>query len=165
MELYTENTVYTVKRRFKDSDGSSMVEMTTNHGQDVVLGEEYVDKMLNSASEFKKTSKTSRTELIQQIESNAKIAMTVCFTKLPILKDKKSLLKNSDPSKMSDLELGKLVKQIQQGDEREMIGYYAGSKNESGRLNFFDAESNILKQVDPRTVSWAIIKGIKYIVK
>jgi hypothetical protein len=61
------------------------------------------------------------------------------------------------------------------GKERTMVGRHYGSVNEFGRVSFIDMEiekdttkadyDSRTRQVDPRTINWMIIRGVKYKTK
>jgi len=66
------------------------------------------------------------------------------------------------------------VKKALEGEERTAVGRHFGVTNEFGRVPFIDMDKekgdkpdwdarNI--QVDPRTINWLIVKGIKYKLK
>ena len=60
------------------------------------------------------------------------------------------------------------------GEERTMVGRHYGSQDEFGRIRFIDMEEKKddtkdydtrQRLVDPRTICWLILRGVKYKVK
>jgi hypothetical protein len=62
------------------------------------------------------------------------------------------------------------------GEERTMVGRHYGRTDEFGRIKFIDMEApggydeakdsdSRQRLVDPRTINWAILRGVKYEVK
>lgn len=93
---------------------------------------------LVSASQFEKEEKVSRTELIERVKNTNGVAFTVNFDKAD-------------------------------GSNRTMVCHYLYPETELGRSYVKDLEETnvkvIHKQVDHRTLHWAIINGTKYTVK
>jgi len=66
------------------------------------------------------------------------------------------------------------LKTALEGEERTMVGRHYGSQDEFGRIKFIDMDAKLdpakdydtrQRLVDPRTLNWLILKGVKYIVK
>jgi hypothetical protein len=76
--------------------------------------------------------------------------------------------------KTMETAIKKAVKHAIVGVERVMVGRHFGELNEFGRVNFVDMEEdkdmsktydNRIRQVDPRTVNWIVVRNVKYTVK
>jgi hypothetical protein len=94
-------------------------------------------KSLKSASEFSKQEKKSLTELATIVSQAFNKPITVCFDKAD-------------------------------GSERTMIGRITSAEPLLGRSYMEDSEittGHRLRQVDHRTVKWAIVDGVKYSLK
>lgn len=92
---------------------------------------------LKSASEFTKQEKKSLTELATVVSQAFNKPITVCFDKAD-------------------------------GTERVMVGRVVSAEPLLGRSYMEDAEitsGHRLRQVDHRTVKWAIVDGVKYSLK
>jgi hypothetical protein len=102
----------------------------------VVRGKELLDT-LRSASNFQKTEKVTLTKAAEIVSSSFNTPMTVCFTK-------------------------------QDGTERVMVCRLLSTEPLLGRSHVDDleiTEKHKLRQVDHRTIKWAVINGVKYQVK
>lgn len=128
-----------------------------------------------TADQFEKVEELTRTQMVELILGNPRIVMTINFNKKADPKDLKDYVatlleevkkggKVPGPRKLS----GEL-KKATAGAERTMVGRHSGTTDDFGRLNFTDVENLAsnggLRQVDPRTVNWCIIAGVKYILK
>lgn len=153
----------------------------------VVVDQAYVESYLTSASEFTEERTIGKIEAANIFLSNARIPLTVNFNKQVDSKDAKEqmylLYANKGGKVLSEADYKKkvndVVKSIITGEERTMVGRHYGELNELGRVKFIDMEQpkddkvsaegktydSRLRQVDPRTINWMIIKGIKYTVK
>lgn len=123
--------------------------------------------------QFEEVKEVNRTEMVNAIVSNARIIMSVHFKKKP---DHKTLVglvtdllddENGGRTRPGSRKLSSLLKIATAGEDRTMIGRHQGVQDEFGRLQFTDMESSgmPLKQVDPRTVEWAIVGNTKFILK
>ncbi len=101
-----------------------------------IRGKELLDT-LRSASNFEKTEKITLTKAAEIVSSSFNTPMTVCFTK-------------------------------QDGSERVMVCRLLSTEPLLGRSHVDDLEiqeSHRLRQVDHRTIKWAVVNGVKYVVK
>lgn len=92
---------------------------------------------LRSASLFNKQEKITLTKAAELVSSSFNTPMTVCFTK-------------------------------QDGTDRTMVCRLLSTEPLLGRSHVDDLEitdGHRLRQVDHRTIKWAIINGVKYVVK
>lgn len=123
------------------------------------IGFDLFEREFTIADVFDTEKKCPRTDIVEVILTHPYIAMTVCFRKKP---DNATLAKGI----LGCTSVATIKKILDNaGEERIMIGRHTSSMNEHGRLEFFDMEAQQMKQIDPRTISWAIVKGVKYTVK
>lgn len=109
-----------------------------DHGnQFYVRGNSLVDS-LDNASVYEKTEKLPLTQVAEKVSSAFGIPVSVCF-------DKK------------------------EGEERVLVGRLKSAEPLLGRSYYEDLEvprgEHRLRQVDHRTLKWAIINKVKYVVK
>lgn len=133
-----------------------------------------VESEFSFADSFSETKKMTRTELIELFKNNSRVAVTVNFNKKVDQKAVKDRLYELYPNKGSILseaqfkkEVGKVVKEALEGEERTMRGYHVGSQDDTGRFYFqdLDVADGRPRQVDPRTINWVIVDNVKYEVK
>ncbi len=155
------------------ADGGIVVLNET--GQKISLSPKYVQDCLISADTFSKEEKVTRTQLAEKFISSTRVVMTVCYNKQvksTDVKDKLASLEGHTGASFKK-ELAKVSKTLLEGEERVMVGRHYGHINEFGRIDFTDMEQEKgdgvfdgrLRQVDPRTLSWLIVDGVKYIQK
>lgn len=173
-EVLSETQFYTVVKKQGDR-----VQLATDDGNNIVVDKNYVNEMLSSAAQFTDTKKVTRTELTHIVLSYPRIAMTVHFNKQVKEADVKKALYNLYPNKGKIISQKDFEKQVRsalslKGEERVMKGRHYGNTDNNGRIQFIDmglgtkqAGANDARQrlVDPRTLNWAIIDGVKYVVK
>ena len=171
-EVLSEQSFYTVEKI-----QGNKVQLKTDSGEMIVVDEGYVDSFLSSADQFTNTEKISKTELADLVVSNPRTAITVNFNKqvkeTDVTKEIAEAYENSTPKEFAT-KMKAAVKKGLSGEERTMVGRHYGTKDEFGRLHFTDMgiEKDETKTydtrarlVDPRTLNWAIINDVKYIVK
>jgi hypothetical protein len=99
---------------------------------------------------------------------NAGTAMSVTFHKKAEPKRLfdlvKALLLGQEPAG-TDTALKRKLAAAVLGEERTLQGRHFNKMNEHGRLEFFDMAENTMKQIDPRTITKAIVKGTLYTIK
>jgi len=173
-EVLSETQFYTV-----DKVSGNKVQLINDEGQSIIVDDLYVDKCLDSSVQFDKTEKITRTELTEIVVGSARIAMTVNFNKKVDVKDVKAALHALYPNKGGIVSQAQFKKNVNKavdlkGEERTMTGRHYGTTDSTGRLQFIDmkavrkvgaAYDSRQRLVDPRTLNWAIINGIKYEVK
>lgn len=163
--------------------GEGKVQLLNDHGENIVVDKCYVESCLTSSVQFEKEEKLNRTEIINIFINSPGTVMAVNYNKQVKEKDALEAMKSIYPNKggkmLSEIEYSKKAKAILSsvvvGEERTMIGRHYGSINEFGRMTFTDMEKtkdptkpdydSRISQVDPRTINWLIVKGVKYIVK
>ena len=159
---------------------SSSVGLKDGNGNSINIGNDYVEAILSSADYFKKEEKKSLTDLTNLFISNSRVALTVAFYKKDVDKKKRDFnkekadkiaeIKSAPVSKieslLTDLIENPITKVIP-GELRVMKGRHYGKMNDLGRIEFVDMESSstFVKQVDPRTIQYIIVGGIKYSLK
>ena len=168
----SEVQFYTVKKI-----KGNQVQLENDLGENIVVDNKYVETCLTSAHEVVKEEKMSRTELAQLFLNSQNVAFTVCFNKQvkqeDVMKEIMEAYGNSTPKEF-DTKLKKAVKTALNGEERILTGKHSGSVDEFGRIHVTDleiakdaAKTYDVRQrlVDPRTIQWVIVRGVKYIAK
>lgn len=160
-EVLSETQYYVV-----EEIKGNKVQLKNDIGENVVVDGDYVNKLLTSANQYTTEKKVSRTEIANLFINNPLIAMTVNYNKQLDVNDVIDDLVRST----SKTEIKNLLK----GEERTMIGRHFGELTDLGRIQFVDMQverdkskgyDNRLRQVDPRTINYLILKGTKYTVK
>lgn len=161
-------------------------------GNELTIGNPYVEAVLNSADYAEKEEKKTMTELAELFINSARIAMTVAFFKKDTAKTQKaykaeveSAIEKVTNAKVSDVPglLRDLIEnplsKVTPGDLRVMKGRHNGFVDELGRIHFIDMElpkeiketkegvkyDTRKREVDPRTIQYLIINGTKYSLK
>lgn len=171
-EILSEQQFYVVAKKT-----GTQVQLTNDHGENIVVDAKYVDQCLTSAAQAISEEKLTRTELAAKFLANPNIAMSMSFNKkvkeVDLVAEIMTSYEGSTPSAFKT-GLKKTIKKGMSGEERIIEGRHYGEMNEFGRVNFVDmkqtkkdgaAYDTRLRQVDPRTINWMILKGIKYTVK
>lgn len=171
-DIYSEISFYKIKEINNDK---ILVEL--DNGKVATIGIAYLKNFLISASDFIETKTVTRTEIADIFIKNSRIAMTVCFHK-QINKDSivKEVLEKIQNCTVKSLEseIKKIITKTIDGEIRTIKGRHYGIMNNFGRVDFVDMEiqkdfslsyDNRFRQVDPRTIEWLIVNGIKYVVK
>lgn len=155
-----------------------------DHDNEITIGDKYVEQVLASADIFETEEKKTMTELADLFINSPRIAMTVAFMKKDTEKTKKAYTaekqakideitnaKVSDvPRLLNDLIENPITKTIP-GELRVMKGRHYGLLDDLGRMQFVDMElpktdaSARLRQVDPRTIQFLVVNGVKYTLK
>ena len=174
-EVLSETQFYKVVKTVGDR-----VQLETDSGENIVVDRNYAEDLLNSADQFTATEKVSRTELIEKFLSHTRVAMTVNFNKQVKPADVKKAIVELYPNKggklMSEADFAKKVAKAVdlKGEERTMVGRHYGTQDSNGRVSFVDMEvakeagksyDPRLRLVDPRTLNWLVVSGVKYVVK
>lgn len=122
-----------------------------------------------TANQFAETKKVTRTEMVNQIVSSPRMAMTIFFHKKPEHTELVDFVEQlcAKGQKMSRRSLSAALKSATAGAERTMVGRHFGTTDEFGHIQFLDVESSSpgLKTIDPRTVEWATIDNVRYQLK
>ena len=164
-EKLSELQYYTV-----DKITGNEVDLKLDNGQIATVDSKYAEACLISASQFDSEVTINRTDAINLLGASANLALTVNFNTKVDPKDIKAAKKTIADAlegkiKLSVKQANELIDSITEGKDRTMVGRHSGEFNEFGRLKFIDMQAGSgfnFRQVDPRTVNWMIIKGIKY---
>lgn len=160
------------------------VQLKNDLGEPVVVDKEYVEKLLVSSEDVNETKKMSRTDLINLFLTSTNVICKVNFNKKvdekEVLKQLNDLYPNTGGKILSKAEYEKAIKKnlkdALEGEERTMVGRHYGRTDEFGRIKFIDMEADggydaekdsdsRQRLVDPRTINWLILRGVKYEVK
>lgn len=168
----SESQFYVVEKVSGDK-----VQLQTDNGGHVVVDKAYVEGYLFSADQYTETKTVSRSEAAAILLSNPSVVMTVNFNKqvkdADVVKEIMSAYEDSTPKTM-ETAVKKAVKKALTGEERTMIGRHFGDLNDLGRINFIDMQvpkeagktyDTRIRQVDPRSVNYLIVRGVRYNVK
>jgi len=175
----SETQFYSVKKIDKDE-----IVVTNDFGEEITLSKPYVEKLLVTSDQINETKKMSRTDVINLFLSSTNVICTVNFNKKvdekEVLKNLTALYPNKGGKILSQADYEKAVKkhlsEALEGEERTMVGRHYGRTDEFGRIKFIDMEApggyDELKDsdsrqrlVDPRTINWIVLRGVKYEVK
>lgn len=146
------------------------VQVENENGLKWGLSRDIFEQEFTVADQFTDTVKVTRTEMVEHIVNAARVCMTVHFRKKPDHKDLvtavESLLDGTTARPKSTRSLSTLLKKATAGEERTMVGRHYGGADEFGRLQFTAMEKGGgLRLIDPRTVEWAIIDNVMYVLK
>lgn len=181
--ILSESSFFTVKE-VRSSD----VVVVDDHGTELTIGNRYVEKVLNSADFFEKEEKKTMSELADLFINSPRIAMTVAFYKKDTAKAKKAYEaeKAEAIKKVQDASLSNAAKLLEElidnpiskiipGELRVMKGRHYGFVDDLGRVHFIDMEQikdaskadydSRKREVDPRTIQYLIIAGVKHSLK
>lgn len=156
------------------------IQLLPDGGESIIVDSKYVEKYLDSADQFNKEEKITKTQLADLFINNPRIVMTVAFYKASKVKSKKAykaeLMEQAESVGIQFLKLGSsaIEKALENpvlsyilGELRVMRGRHYGDVDDLGRMHFtdMDATDARARQVDPRTIQYVIIDNIKYILK
>lgn len=174
-EILSETSYFTVKEVKSQSTS-----VTDSNGNELEIGNSYIEKVLNSADQFDNTIELNQTEVIAKFIESSRVATSVHFRKADKPKTKKAfnaekvskreeimLAPTSKVPALLDNLMDNPILDYIPGEMRTMKGYHEGSIDDRGRVQFKDMEDpkGFMKQVDPRTIQWIIVNNTKYIVK
>lgn len=173
----SETQYYSVEKISGDK-----VQLKNDYGEDIVVDKGYVEKCLTTSDQVGDTKSVNKTELATIFLTNPGVVMTTNFNKqvdkAEVKKEIVGLYPNKGGKITSEAEftkrVGDLLKSALDGEERTIVGRHDGSQDEFGRVKFIDME--ITKDasksydprqrlVDPRTLNWLILRGVKYVKK
>lgn len=181
-QILSESSYYTVVRQ----DGKNVV-LTGDDGKEVTISTGYLDMYTKSADIYEVEERKTMTELSEIFINNARVAMTVAFFKKDTEKGKKVFEKEkadliekiqSASLKTAATMLDDLIEnpltRIIKGELRVMKDRHEGHIDTLGRIQFTDMQAEHDKskdydtrkcEVDPRTIQYLIVGGVKYILK
>lgn len=169
--VLSETQFYTVEKIVGDR-----VQLNTESGEPVTVNKGYVESLLVSAEQYTTTQKITRTELAEMLLTNPYVAMTANFNKqvkeADVLAEIEAAYQNSTPAQRTTA-WKKAIKKALNGEERTIIGRHNGHKDEFGRVQFIDmqiakepgAYDKRQRLVDPRTINWLVLRGVRYEAK
>lgn len=179
--ILSESSFFIVKNVKQDS-----IVVTDDYNNELIIGNPYVEKILNSADCFSSEENKTKTELAEIFINSPRIAMTVAFYKQDKVKTKKAFNAEVDAAvnkiqnaKVSEVEgllrdlITNPILDYTPGELRVMKGRHYGEIDDLGRIAFIDMEeqntnSNFdtrKKLVDPRTIQYIIVNNVKYSLK
>lgn len=155
---------------------ASTVTVVNEQGYKWSVTHDVVEKEFDFSDYVSETKKVSQTELSEILLENRATVMTVNFNKKvdekAIVDKILELYPNKSGKLLSESAFKEKVKEsiseLTRGEERTMIGYHRGSIDNNGRLSFTDMEvkdEHNRRLVDPRTLNYIIVRGVKYIAK
>ncbi len=163
------------------NNSTKEVRVVNDGGDKIDLPFDYVEQILDSADYYTKVEKRTATELSDLVFNNPRVAMAVGYTKkgkeLSPAQHKKAIaaaVSKFQNAKVSEIEslvndlISNPITKYEAGDFRVMKGISLGRFNAQGRIDFLDKEDlkvNVPKTVDPRTIEFVILKGVKYELK
>lgn len=155
----------------------NQVQLRPDKGETIVVDAGYAENFLTSASEFTTTQNITRTEAVELVRNHPFTAMTINYNKqakeADIVKEIQDAYDNSTPKEFST-KIKAAVKKSANGEERTIVGRHYNTYDGFGRLSFIDmdiaqdaSKSYDVRNrlVDPRTINWLILKGVKYVTK
>jgi len=177
--MNTQFSALTTDSRLSETQYYSVVKIAGNkvqlenqHGDNIVVDKDYAEKCLTSADQFSAKETINKTKAAELLISNPGVVMQVMYSKavkeVDVTAEIMEAYETSTPKTMADA-VKKAVKKAIAGQDRLITGYHTGSMTELGRVNFTDmmlpkGEHN-LRQLDPRTIQFIVLRGTKYTVK
>jgi len=175
----SETQFYSVKQ-IKGNE----IEVVNDYGQEITLSKSYVEQLLVASDQVTETKKMSRTDVINLFMTATNVICTCNYNKKADEKEIQKQLIALYPNKagkiLSQADYEKAIKKnlsdALTGEERTMVGRHYGRTDEFGRIKFIDMEApggydaakdsdSRQRLVDPRTINWIILRGVKYEVK
>lgn len=153
------------------ANGGSVV-VQNEDGLEWSISRDIFEKEFTVADDYGSEGQDSRTNILKKILEYPRTAITIAFRKKVEPKDVIAAAKDAvitpDPDgQMRGKGLDKAIREAMKGELRVMKGRHYGDFDVHGRLKVVDVEDprRILKSVDPRTIEWAIVNGVRYEVK
>lgn len=172
--------------RVKEIKGNDVI-LLDDRDNEITLNHRYVEQILSSADYFSKEEKKTKTELAELFIKSSRVAMTVAFFKADQAKTKKAIAAETEQwtKDVKDAFLNKGISALAEfaskpvldyipGDLRVMKGRHYGDIDDLGRVHFVDMEIQNkpsasadarMRLVDPRTIQYIIVGGVKYTLK
>jgi hypothetical protein len=155
------------------------VSVRNEHGFEWVISKDVLDNECTSATQYESVEKVSQSEMIEKILDAGHKVFTANFNKKPdpkvAIKKLQSLYPNKGVrgvgiAKREDYNkaVEEAVSILIDGEERTITCRILSVDRLRGRLSVIDLEiedKHNIRQLDPRTLNWLIIDGIKYILK
>ena len=153
------------------SNEFGQIEVRDSRGERWTISASIFENEYTVADYFVEGNVVNRTQLIEIILNAVNTAMTVKFLKKL---DEKCFAETAlnlafqvACDEITSATFKKKLKAAMKGEEpRTMLGYHEGSLDEHGRLRFIDMEPNGgFRLIDLRTVEYAIVNGVEYMVE
>jgi hypothetical protein len=180
--ILSETSFYVVKEL-----QNKVVVVVDDFGNELQIGNPYVERILQSADYFNSEVPKNMTELAEIFVNSPRVALTVCYTTKDTAKTKKDYTaevqeaitsvqnaKIGDVNKILTNLIENPISKFTPGALRIMRGRHYGSQDDFGRVHFIDMEltkdptkdyDTRQRQVDPRTIQYIIVGGVKYTLK
>lgn len=156
-------------------NGPEGYEVVNEEGLRWVIGREIFEKECQVAVQTEEDAETlTQTALIEKIMASQRVAIVVNFNKQVDMNDAADAVNDllddaRNGNTYTRTQLKKQLSQIMQGEARTLVGRHYGTCDARGRIQFTDMEvapdGHRLRTVDPRTINWAVIDGVRYNVK
>jgi hypothetical protein len=143
--------------------GGGSVVVQNEDGLEWSISRDIFDKEFTVADVYSSEGQDSRTRILKKILEYPRTAITIAFRK----KVEPKTVIEAALAAADEGDLKKAIRNAMKGELRVMKGRHYGDFDVHGRLKVVDMEDpkRILKSVDPRTIEWAIVNGVKYEVK
>jgi len=162
------------------TNNSTTVVGEDEDGNEVTIEGNNLLNCVSSASSYTTTIECSRTEIVEKFNNNPQTLMTVNYNlkvkEADVVKQIQELYPNKGKI-VSKNDFNRAVKKAVsaglKGVERTAVGKHSDHVDSFGRYLFIDVEKekdstknndNRLISIDPRTINWLIVNGVKYIV-
>lgn len=143
------------------------ITVKNTEGRSWNISKEIVESEFQFANHSHEEDTCCRTDLINLIKANPRVAMTIEFTKKPDPKAAANVLQDGIGA-LTERQWNSKVKRAMEGEHRVVRGIYPGSSDEHGRLRFIiigEPTGNGLRLVDPRTINSVIVNNKTYSIK
>lgn len=155
----------------KERNGSFRVENERGFSWTIAAG--IVAAECVPASHFDIETPTTRTEMAHRLERAGASAFQVCFEKQATQKAVADRLGELDAdAAATPAKRRRLAKELMAGEERVLVGRLATPAeplDASGRVRVIDLEvergAHNRRLVDPRTLRWLVVDGVRYTLK
>lgn len=131
-----------------------------------------IEEGMDSANQFIRTERISRTALVDVLESTAGCIFTVNFNKQATaegnLERLNAAIANNFAGLRDEEAKAELAASFTRGEDRTIRGVLDRTEPKLGRTRVFDqdvANGNNQRLVDHRTINWLIYQNIKYVVQ
>lgn len=180
--ILSETSFFTVKEVVGNA-----INVIDDLGNELQIGLPYVEAVLQSADIFVKEDKKTMTELADILINNPRVAMTVAFFKKDVVKTQRAYKAEKEEAikKVQEASLANAAKLLENlidnpiskvipGELRVMKGRHYGQMDDLGRVHFVDMEQvkgdkpesdARMRQIDPRTIQYIIVGGVKFTLK
>lgn len=170
--IASETQFYVVDEVKKD-----VIVLKTDDGEPIEVSKSYAETMLTLSDYTVEEKTVTRTEATDIFVKSTGVALAINFNKqvkeADVVKEITEIYRTSTPVE-AELKLKKAVKKSLEGEQRTLRGRHFGSFDPFGRVHVTDMEISHdasakhdarLRLVDPRTINWLIVRGVKYVVK